>query len=122
ERVKSHALREKIEKLHEESKVFNIDDVAEKIAVNKSWNEEDIDFLASLTKKDFYDWMKSEPKNLTKKARNGLLKFRRMGTSNDNDKNKYEKITKNVIEALKEIASENEFNRRKVKYIYEVEE
>ena len=121
ERVKSQSLRESIEKLHVENKTFNIDDVAEKIAVNKSWNDEDIDFLASLTKKDFYDWMKSEPKNLTKKARSGLLTFRRMSTSDINDKSKYEIITNNVIEALKEIATENEFNRRRIKYIYEVE-
>ncbi len=121
ERVKSQSLRDIIEKLHEENKTFNIDDVAEKIAVNKGWNEEDIDFLASLTKQDFYDWMKSEPENLTKKARSGLLTFRRMGTSDPNDKSKYEKITENVIGALKDIASENEFNRRRIKYIYEVE-
>lgn len=121
ERVKSTTLRELIEKLHDENINYNIDDVAEKISVNRGWSPEDIGFLASLTKEDFYDWMKSNPHNLTKKIRNGLLILGGMSTSGIHDKDKYEEINKNVINALKDIASENEFNRKRIKNIYELE-
>ena len=121
EKIKTKVFRDSIVELNQDSKNYNIDEVAERIAINRGWNQDDIDFLASLTQKDFYDWMKSNPDNLTKKARSGLLTFRNVHASNENDQEKYSKINGNVIGALKDIASENEFNRRRIKYIYEIE-
>ena len=120
ERVKSRGLQAAISKVREEVKSFNIDDVAEKIAVHRGWNPEDIDFLSSLDKEDFHAWMKGNPEKLTKKVRNGLLAFRNLRITNHADKEKIDKITSNVIGALKDIAGENIFNQKRIKNIYSV--
>jgi len=121
DKVKNPALRKSIEELHNESKSLNLDEVSERIAVNNGWASEDIDFLASLSKNDFYTWMKSNPNKLTKKVRGGLLTFRNLATSNENDGERYKKIVSNVIDALKDISNESPLNKKRVKYIYEVE-
>jgi len=121
DRLKNSSLRKSIEELHNKSKNLNLDEVSEKIAVNKGWASEDTDFLASLNKNDFYTWMKSNPSKLTKKIRGGLLTFKNLNTSNENDRAKYQKITTNVIDALKDISNESSLNKKRVKYIYGVE-
>lgn len=119
-RFKCQLLKEKIEDLHKSSMNYNLDDVSMKISVNSGWNPEDIDFLCSLSKDDYVNWMKSNPDDLVTKVRGGLLTFRNLQSSG-NDQDKYSKISQNTIDALKEIASENEFNKRRVQLIYEVE-
>lgn len=121
DRVKNQALRTSIEKLHNESKMLNIDEVSERIATNKGWNPEDIDFLYSLDKKAFYDWMMSTPSKLTYKIRAGLLTFRNLHVSNENDAIRYKKITSNVTDALKDISEQNDFNKMRIKSLYKVE-
>jgi hypothetical protein len=121
ENIKNHDLQSAISKIHDEVKKLNIDEVAERIAVNKGWNPEDINFLSSLDKADFYTWIKSNPDKLTKKVRSGLLIFKKMGTSDPSDKKKFEKITSNVIAALKDISGENVLNQKRIKNIYSVE-
>ncbi len=120
-RIKPKALKNAIKKLNKENKNFNIDEVAKQIADKGGWSQEYIDFLASLTKGNYYDWMKSNPNDLTHKIRNGLLIFEKMQPSCESDKPKYNKISTNIINALKQIASENEFNRKRIKYIYGIE-
>jgi hypothetical protein len=119
-RFKCLLLKEKIEELHAPSKDHNIDDISKKIAVNKGWNPEDIVFLYSLTKDDYIKWMKGNPKDLVTKVRSGLLTFRNLQSSGS-DQDKYTNIAENVIGALKEIASESELNKYRVRSIYEVE-
>lgn len=121
DRVKNHDLQAAISKIHKESTNLNIDDVAEKIAVHRGWNPEDIDFLSSLDKDDFHAWMKETPDKLTKKIRSGLLTFKDLGTSNQSDKEKFDKISSNVIAALKDISGENTLNQKRIKNIYGVE-
>lgn len=121
EKVKNNDLQVAISKIHEETKNLNIDDVAEKIAVKRGWGPEDIDFLSSLDKADFHAWMKGNPDKLTKKVRSGLLTFKNLGTSNQSDKEKYEKIASNVIAALTDISAENALNQKRIKNIYGVE-
>ena len=121
ERIKNHDLRAMISEIHEENKNFNIDDVTEQIAENWGWDSEDIDFLSSRNKEDFHAWMKGNPEKLTKKIRSGLLMFRKLETSNQADKEKFIKIASNVKDALRDIANENDFNRKRIKNIYGVE-
>ncbi|MGF0335117.1 P-loop NTPase fold protein [Ectopseudomonas toyotomiensis] len=119
-RFKCQLLKDKIEYLHNNSKSHNLDDVSLKIAVNRGWNPEDIEFLNSLTKDDYVKWMKENPENLVTKVRGGLLTFRDLQSSGS-DQDKYTNISHNVISALKEIASENELNKYRVRAIYGVE-
>ncbi|MGB5159190.1 MAG: P-loop NTPase fold protein [Desulfobacterales bacterium] len=119
--ISNKNLMKQIEKLQEESKSFNIDDVSMKIAGTRGWNPEDVDFLSSLSKDDFKKWMKSSPEDLYTKIKGGLFFFRNLGTSNEVDQKKYGLIADNVVEALKEIASENDFNKKRIKNLYEVE-
>ena len=88
--------------------------------VKGGWNPEDIEFLCALSEEDYFDWMMKCDDDLTSKLRGGLLLFSRLHTDNQ-DKEKYKMIADKVITALKEIASLNEFNRKRVKYIYKVE-
>lgn len=119
-RFKCQLLKDKIQDLHNNSKSHNLDDVSLKIAVNNGWNSEDIEFLNSLTKDDFVNWMKGNPEDLVTKVRSGLLTFRNLQSSGS-DQNKYKSISDNVISALKDIASENELNKYRVRAIYGVE-
>lgn len=120
ERFKCQILKDKIQDLHNNNKNHNLDDVSLKIAVNSGWNPEDIEFLNSLTKDDYVNWMKSNPEDLVTKVRGGLLTFRNI-QSMGSDQGKYNNISDNVISALKEIASENELNKYRVRAIYGVE-
>ncbi len=120
-RIKHAGLVGKIDSLREQSKSMTIDEVALKIAINSGWNPEDIEFLGSLSADDYYKWMMSAPEDMTTKIRGGLLTFRNLQTSNEEDRSKYGKITSNVVEALKRVASTNDLNRKRVKYIYEVD-
>lgn len=119
-RFKSQYLKDEIKRLHNNTKNHNLDDVSKKIAVNRGWNPEDIEFLNSLTKDDYLKWMKGNPVDIVTKVRGGLLAFRNLQSSG-NDQHKYENIANNVVSALKEIASENELNKYRVRAIYDIE-
>ncbi len=119
-RIKSEYLKNEIKKLGNDSKNYNLDDISKKIAVNSSWNQEDVEFLNSLTKEDYLDWMRGDPEDIVTKIRGGLFMFRTI-KSNGHEQQKYKNIYDNVISALKEIASENELNKYRVRLIYEVE-
>ncbi len=118
--IKNEELKAQIYKICKENKHFSIDDVAERIAVHQAWNPEDIDFLSSQSKDDFRAWMKRNPKNLPDKIRKGLFTFVNLKGSQSNQK-KIDRISTNVIGALKGIASENALNKKRVKNIYGVE-
>ncbi|MDF1642850.1 MAG: P-loop NTPase fold protein [Pseudomonadales bacterium] len=120
-RIRHAGLIEKIDNLREQSKSMTIDEVALKIAINSGWNPEDIEFLGSLSIEDYFKWMMSGPEDITTKIRGGLLTFRNLQTSSEEDRIKYVRITTNVVEALKKVAATNDLNRKRVKYIYEVD-
>jgi hypothetical protein len=119
-RFKCQLLKDKIKDLHNSSRSYNLDEVSLKIAVNRGWNPEDIEFLNSLTKDDYFKWMKGNPEDIVTKVRSGLLTFSNMQSSST-DQDIYKNISDNVISALKEIASENELNKYRVRAIYGVE-
>jgi len=120
-RIKHAGLVDKINNLREQSKNMTIDEVALKIAVNSGWNPEDIEFLGSMSADDYFKWMIGATDDIVKKIRGGLLTFRNLQASNEEDRIKYGRITKNVVEALKRVAATNDLNRKRVKYIYEVD-
>ncbi len=119
--IKHPALIERIKEISDKSKSMSLDEVALKIALNNGWNPEDIDFLSSLSVDDYYKWMLTSPEDMVKKIRGGLLTFRNLQASSEEDRKKYKGIASNVIEALRKVGAMNEFNRKRVKYIYEVE-
>ncbi len=113
DRIKNEELKDAIYKIHEENKDFNIDDIAEKIALSQGWDDEDVDFLSSRKKSDFYTWMKEPSENLMRKVV-GLLKFRSMdGSQSGNEK--FKRIDSNIRGALLDIAGENPLNKKRVK-------
>ena len=120
-RIKHVGLIEKIDNLREKSKSMTIDEVALKIAINSGWNSEDIEFLGSLSIDDYFKWMMSGPDRIITKIRDGLLTFRSLRTSREEDRIKYTRISTNVVEALKKVAATNDLNRKRVKYIYKVD-
>ncbi len=120
ERIKNDALKAKICKIHEENQHFSIDDVAERIFEQQAFRPSDIDFLSSQSKNDFRAWMKESPKNLVNKIKKGLFIFINVENSQLNQE-KIDGISENVIGALKDIASENALNKKRVKNIYGVE-
>lgn len=118
-RIKNAELKGRIEAIQNKGKELTIDEIALKIAVQRGWSSEDIEYLCSLGPNDYKDWMKSNPNDLVTKVRSGLLTFRNMQASHDQEK--YTAITENVVSALQDIAQENELNRRRVKFLYQVE-
>ncbi|MCG8635783.1 MAG: hypothetical protein MI863_18245 [Desulfobacterales bacterium] len=121
-RLKNKELIQKIATIPKQNRNLNIDNVSMFIANNRGWNSEHIDFLSTLSKDNYRDWMKSSPDDLSTKVRSGLLLFRDMSAAaNESDTAKFKSIAENVIGALKEIASENQFNQERVKSIYDIE-
>ncbi len=119
ERIKNEDLKAKIYEIYQENKHFSIDDVAERIAEHQSYGLEDVDYLSSLDKEYFREWMKSNPKNLVNKIRKGLFIFRNSGGHPNQEK--IDIINSNVRDALLVIAKESPLNKKRVKYIYDIE-
>ncbi|MFM2477298.1 P-loop NTPase fold protein [Celerinatantimonas sp. MCCC 1A17872] len=67
-------------------------------------------------------WIKNEQNNVNRKISKGLLKYRSF-KNKDSIPNilLYQKIEENTIAALKQIASESDFNRRRIKEFFDVE-
>jgi hypothetical protein len=121
ERLKNTLLWTKIKEIQDSKRNPTIDGILDKIAVGQRWNQEDIDFLSQLTKDEIYEWMKSDPDRIVPKIRRGLLVFKGMTPNNDGEANKYQEIATKTTDALKKIAKENELNRKRVKFIYGVD-
>jgi len=119
--INNEYLRSKVSELYIASKNINIDDVAIKLATSRGWNPDDIEYLCSLDEDFYYQWMQSTPEDMVTKIRSGLLLFRRMQTSNEEEKKRYKKITSDVVSALRRIGSESELNKNRVRNIYEIE-
>ena len=100
---------------------IGIDELLTKIAFKKSWNPEDIVFLSYRTVDDLYSWMKSNPSKIRIKIQKGLQLFDRLGTDNIEDRKRFLKISEITKGALIKIASENSFNRKRVKLFYKID-
>jgi hypothetical protein len=116
--VKSAYFLEKVQQVINKEKSYSIDEVSSTIAYDNGWSREHTDFLFSLSKDDFKIWMKGDVDDLTTKVRSGLLIFSNIQTSGQDEQEKYNQIGEKVVAALKEIAAENELNRKRVKLIY----
>ncbi len=117
----NNALKKEVEVLLDESTEYNIDNVSIKISENQAWDSKELEYLSSLSKEDYKKWMKSGPDKLNVKIKKGLFIFKGLGGTNASDNKKFNLITNNVIKALREISSENELNRIRVKNIYGIE-
>jgi hypothetical protein len=119
-RIGFKPLLDRIRSIQTERSGLNIDQITMKIAVDRGWNPEDIDYLLSVTTEEFYQWIKSDPNDLPTKLRSGLLFFGEIQSSVEEDTKKYRQIFDNVRSALLRLASESELNRMRVKSIYRI--
>lgn len=115
-------LLDRIRSIQTERSGLNIDQITKKIAVDRGWNPEDIDYLASVTPDEFYQWIKSNPNELPTKLSGGLLFFGELQSSVEEETKKFKQIFANTRIALLKLASESELNRRRVKSIYRIHE
>lgn len=113
-RISHPFLKEKIESIQPD-KTLNIDDVALSIFEKNGWDEDILIYLDSLSEEDYYNWMKSNPNQMVKKIRGGLLTF-----SPSDDPTKYASIGRKVHNTLRRIASENNFNAYRIECLYDI--
>lgn len=99
---------------------LDIDEVTTKIAVNKGWNPEDIDFLTSLSIDDYYQWIMKSPPDLTTKIRSGLLFFKNLQSRNSEDSKKYLQIYECTKAALIKLGAESSLNMKRIQKIYDI--
>lgn len=85
-------------------------EVLEGIIKNHGWNVEDIELLSKLTKEDFYKLFKDNKGDKLRIAIYGALEFTKVRGIGEKEKN----ISLTAIEALKQVASESDINRRRV--------
>jgi hypothetical protein len=120
-RVSFAPMRSEIDKLGTARRRLDLDEVAFRIAKHQGWNPEDLDFLVCLTTDDFYQWIRSSPKDLPFKIRSGLLFFRNLTGSRPEENEKYAKIVESVHTALKRLATESEIGKLRVKHLYDLD-
>ncbi|MCY7369164.1 MAG: KAP family NTPase [Chamaesiphon sp.] len=120
EGVNFEPLMDRIKSIKIKSNNIDIDRVAMKIATERGWYPEDIEFLASITQDEFYQWIKGNPANLMTKLKSGLLFFDNGGGSSEEDNEKYELIVENVKGAITKCASENSLNLKRASTIYKI--
>lgn len=100
---------------------LDIGQVAMKIAKNRGWSPEEIEFLVSISSDEFYEWIKSEPVDLPIKLTGGLLLFGNLESNNPEDKRKYQCIYENVTTAMRKSASNSPLNKHRLKTIYNID-
>lgn len=120
-RVTYKPLLDRIRMIQALHSYLDIDQVAMRIAVNRGWNLEDIDFLASLSSADFLNWLRSEPVDLPVKLKRGLLIFAEFQVGSSPDAIKCRKIFRGVRLALSEIASASRLNQKRLKHLYGID-
>lgn len=120
-RVTYKPLLDRIKAIQAQGTSLDIDQVTMGIAINRGWNPEDIDFLASLSKHELTRWILSEPADLSTKLRGGLLFFGGLQGGSGQDTKKFETIYRTAKSALAEIASSNKLNQKRVKQMYDID-
>ncbi len=121
-RITFSPLLDKVKDIQANRTPLDIDSVAMKIAINRGYNPEDIDFLCSLSADDFYAWLKTNPDDLPTKLRSGLFLFGNLQSSKTEDMRKYSHIYTNVKNALFKIGADSPLNQKRVKHVYEMGE
>lgn len=119
-RISYKPLLDRITEVQAERSSLDIDQVAMKIAVNRGWNPEDIDFLVSISTDEFCRWIKGSPADLPTKLRGGLLFFGNLQGGSPEDTRKYAEIYGNVTAAMRRLASDSPLNRRRLKTMYSI--
>lgn len=114
-------LQTRIAELRTTKSLHTIDEVTQRIAVNRGWNGADVEYLASLSEVQLREWMLSSPEDLPTKIRGGLFIFGKIRGSSEEDSGKYKKIYESTIAALRSIASINSLNRHRVSTVYDIQ-
>jgi hypothetical protein len=92
-----------------------IDAALERISIQRSWSEEDILSLDSCSEDDLFEWMQSDPPNLSAKIRHGLLFF-----ASQSSDSRYKSIGEKAVRALKRVAAMSELNKIRVEKMFNV--
>jgi len=103
-----------VESVYEANKQQNIDEITLMIITKGAWSPDDVEYLASLTEDDYFNWMNNSPSGLMEKIQRGLLTFSSVNA--DSEKS----ITSNVLGALRKIAALSDFNKQRVADIYHI--
>lgn len=102
------------DKIDQKRTDFDVSKIFAKIINEKSWGGRETEFLASCDVDDFYDWILEEDDGyIVSYVRQGL-QFKK---SNDPA---YAKIGENIEEALKKVANGSEFNRIRIKNLFNI--
>lgn len=116
EDFRSKSLRPLVEAFRSSEKVLpTIDAALERIAMQRSWSEEDIQALDSCSENDLFGWMRSNPKDLSAKVKRGLL-F--LGSQASDDR--YTAIGQKAVRALRRLATLSELNRIRVEKLFNI--
>jgi hypothetical protein len=121
-RVTFKPLLERIRTVQAPRTNLDIDQVAMRIAVQRGWNPEDIDFLASLSSDDLCNWMRGNPPDLPTKIRSGLLFFRDLQGGGAEESRKYSQIYERTKTALVQLGAESPLNKKRIQHLYEIGE
>ena len=100
---------------------LNIDEITTKISTSDNWNQDDIEYLYKTSVDNIYEWMLSEPSNITQKIQRGLLYLSKIRYPEEEKNKKLDQIKLNTIEALKRIATINDVNKLRISSIYGIE-
>ncbi|WP_139835864.1 P-loop NTPase fold protein [Pseudomonas sp. R16(2017)] len=119
--VRNAKLKEAFKPVPDELRVKSIDEVLERISNKKFWSDEDYLFLRKRTVDEYYDWMKSNPKDLNNKIRNGLFLFKSYVGQTDAQRRQVKDFLEVVEGSLRKVAAENSLNTKRVKDLYGVE-
>lgn len=98
---------------------WDINTLSARIADNHAWNPEDIDYLSSVSVDEFVAWIKTNPDDLPRKLKEGLLSFGQIA-GKDSSKAKYDRIATNVKSAIIKLASESYINNHRAQILYNI--
>ncbi|CAG8999047.1 MAG: hypothetical protein CENE_01011 [Candidatus Celerinatantimonas neptuna] len=100
---------------------FNLYDTISSLSQNMPIKYWELETLSNVSVDDLIDWIKIEKSNIKIEISNGLFIFRKENKKSIENAELYQKIENNTITALKIIASENEFNRRRINEFFNIE-
>lgn len=98
---------------------WDINTLSARIADNHAWNPDDIDYLSSVSIDEFVTWIKTNPDDLPRKLKDGLLSFGQIA-GKDSNRAKYDRITTNVKSAIIKLASESHINKHRAQILYNI--
>ncbi|MGC7837720.1 P-loop NTPase fold protein [Pseudomonas sp. L7] len=96
---------------------LELTDTLKMLAISGYWSAAQLQFLASHTADDFYNWMKSDPKDPLTLINKGLLGLKAMG-ADEEDAHKVSQILERTNAALDRLTADSEINKKRIPELY----